>query len=209
MHTKRWLQSALFLLALAALCGATTHAQTDISASIYGAFTGSTTYSNLLHQRPADAAGGLVEIRHIHNPLVGYEVTYSFHRANQVYTYTGGVPAGGGPVLPVAVSANAHEITGDWLISARAASFRPFALAGVGVLLNEPASGQSDTQSSSTAVYVYGVGVDWRLLPRIGLRLQYRGNVYKAPWLTKALGPGNGSPFNHTAEPMIGAYFRF
>ncbi len=68
-------------------------------------------------------------------------------------------------------------------------------------------SGQSQTTSSNEPVYVYGAGLDFRLVPHLGLRFQYRGNVYKAPEITTAFG-SNGA-FTHTAEPMIGAYFKF
>ena len=93
------------------------------------------------------------------------------------------------------------------MISAHAGKFRPFALAGAGVLINQPIGNQSGTQSATTGVYVYGGGIDWGLLPHIGLRFQYRGNVYKAPELTNAF--GSIDAFKDTAEPMIGAYFRF
>ena len=86
------------------------------------------------------------------------------------------------------------------------ANLRPFALAGVGLLFNQPASGQADTTSSNKPVFVYGGGLDWGLLPHIGLRLQYRGNLYKAPDLTTLY--GSSGAFTRTAEPMIGVYLR-
>jgi opacity protein-like surface antigen len=109
--------------------------------------------------------------------------------------------------LPTSVSANAHEITGDWLVSVHIANLRPFALAGVGVLLNQPTSGQTDTNSATKGVFIYGAGLDWGVFPHIGLRFQYRGNLYKAPDLTKLY--TSTDAFTHTSEPMIGAYFRF
>ena len=54
--------------------------------------------------------------------------------------------------------------------------------------------------------FVYGAGLDWTLLPHLGLRLQYRGNLYKASDLTSAFSSTNA--FTHTAEPVIGIYFR-
>lgn len=178
-------------------------AQTDLALSVYGAF-GSTVGNsfNSVSDSPSDSAGGMIELRHIRNPFVGYEATYSFNRANQVYNALCTFCS------PVAVSANAHGITGDWLFSAHAGKLRPFALVGVGLLLNEPTSGQSYTQSSNTAVYVYGAGLDWRLFPHLGLRFQYRGNVHRAPHVTTAYSPTTDA-FAHTAEPMIGAYFKF
>jgi opacity protein-like surface antigen len=179
---------------------------TEVALSIYGAFSGTTT-GNGIQQSPSNAAGGLVEVRHIVNPLIGFEGTYSFNRANQTYTPTG-VTCGliCGPTTPAAVSADAHEVTADYLASLKIANLRPFALAGLGVLLNQPAGNQANTSSSDKAVYVYGAGLDWGILPHIGVRLQYRGNLYKAPDLTK-LYTSSGA-FTHTSEPMVGVYFR-
>ncbi len=193
---------AVSILLAAATCW-TARAQTDVALSVYGAFTKTVNANNVnaTEVSPSNAAGGMIEVRHIRSTLVGYEATYSFNRANQVYTAVCSL------CTPAAVSADAHEITGDWVVSAHAGGLRPFALAGVGLLLNEPIGGQSETQSYTTPVYVYGAGIDWRVLPHIGLRFQYRGNVHKASDVTTAY--SSISAFTHTAEPMIGAYFRF
>jgi opacity protein-like surface antigen len=108
--------------------------------------------------------------------------------------------------VPAAISAHAHEVTGDWIASLKIANLRPFALAGGGLLFNQPSSGSSSTTSSTKGVFVYGGGLDWGLLPHIGLRLQYRGNLYRAPDLTKVY--SSSGAFVHTAEPMIGIYLR-
>jgi opacity protein-like surface antigen len=187
---------------MAALASVAAVAQTDVAASLYGAFTG-TTNGNGTTQSPSNAAGGLLEVRHIRNPIVGYEGTYSFNRANQTYTQCGTI----NPLcLRVPVSANAHEVTGDWVASVKITNLRPFALAGGGILFDAPVSGQSSTSTTTKPVFVYGAGIDWGLLPHIGLRLQYRGNLYKAPDLTTLF--TSTKAFTHTSEPMIGVYFR-
>ncbi len=182
--------------------------QTDVSASLYGAFSGTTTGDGI-QQSPSNAAGAMIAVRRIENPLVGYEGTYSVNRANQVYTQM--VCPVAGPILgcgpPIPVSADAHEVTGDWVVSLKFANLRPFALAGVGLVLNQPAGGQANTHSSTKGVFDYGLGLDWGLAPHIGLRLQYRGNVYRAPDLTSVI--GSSTAFLHTAEPMAGVYVRF
>jgi opacity protein-like surface antigen len=204
--TSRW--STFFGLLSLAFVAISAQAQTDVALSIYGAFNGSTN-GHGVQQSPSNSAGAMLELRHISNPIIGYDVTYSYNRANQAYSLfpvpfscpTSGCPS------PTAVSANAHELTGDWVASVHVANLRPFALGGVGLLFNQPAGGQSNTQSSTKPVFVYGAGLDWGLLPHIGLRLQYRGNLYKAPDLTK-LYTSTGA-FTHSSEPMLGAYFRF
>jgi opacity protein-like surface antigen len=105
------------------------------------------------------------------------------------------------------VPANAHEVTADWIVSFGVANLRPFVLGGGGVLFDVPSYSSSSTSTTTRGVFVYGAGLDWGLLPHLGLRVQYRGNLYKAPDLTKLY--TSTSAFTHTAEPMIGAYFRF
>ncbi len=190
------------LLALFAFC-ATAQAQTSVGVSLYGAFSGTTT-ANGVQQSPSNSAGGLIELRHISNPILGYGVSYSYNRANQAYRCS----TTNCPVLtPALVSANAQQISVNWVPSVHLASFRPFGVLGVGLLLNQPAGNQSNTTSSTRMVYVYGAGLDWGLLPHLGLRFQYRGNLYKSPDLTKLYTSTNA--FTQTAEPMVGAYFNF
>jgi opacity protein-like surface antigen len=182
--------------------------RTDVSLSLYGAFSGATTGDGI-YQSPSNAAGGMIGVRHISNPIMGFEGTYSFNRANQVYSPSTRLPCPPNPTcgLPAIVSADAHEITGDWVPSLKIGNLRPFGVLGVGLLFNQPSSGQIDTTSSNKAAFVYGAGLDWGLLPHIGLRFQYRGNLYRAPDLTTLY--GSSGAFTHTSEPMIGAYLRF
>jgi hypothetical protein len=60
--------------------------------------------------------------------------------------------------------------------------------------------------SATKGVFVYGGGLDWGLLPHIGLRFQYRGNVYSAPALTTVF--TSSGAFVHNAEPVVGIYFK-
>jgi opacity protein-like surface antigen len=190
-------------------CAATVQAQTDVALSLYGAFNGRTNGNGTI-QSPANSAGGMIEVRHISNPLVGYEATYSYNRDNQTYLPSAGVatcPVDVTCGVPASVKANAHEVSADWIASVHIANLQPFALVGVGLLFNQPAGSQSDTTSATKPVFVYGAGLDWGVFPHIGLRFQYRGNLYKAPDLTRLYTSTNA--FTHTSEPMIGAYLRF
>jgi opacity protein-like surface antigen len=211
-----------------AMTGALCQAQTSVALGLYGAFNGATSGDNT-NESPANQAGGLVELRQIKNPLVGYEATYAYNRADQEYANSSyACPVGITPCTTshsAAIPANAHEITGDWIVSLHAANLRPFALAGGGLLLDVPSGGTVSTTSCGTVnplcsestsaattrtsiegVFVYGAGLDWELLPHLGLRLQYRGNLYKAPAVANAFSSTNA--FTHTAEPVIGIYFR-
>lgn len=201
--------SPIALLVLAAAIAASASAQTSVGLSLYGAFNQSTSGNNTA-QSPSNSAGGLIELRHIANPILGFEATYSYNRANQHYSFVN--PPPGNPCPPQgctveSVKANAHELTLDWIPSVPIGSFRPFGVLGLGLLLNEPSGSQTSTSSSTQAVYVYGAGLDWGLLPHLGLRFQYRGNLNKAPHLTTLY--TSTDAFTRTAEPMIGAYFNF
>ena len=179
--------------------------KTDVGLSIYGAYNEKTTGDGVI-QSPSNAVGGIVEVRHISNPLVGFEGTYSFNRANEAYSsqISCGLPCGA--ISTQTVSADAHEVTGDWVPSLKIFNLRPFGVAGGGILFNQPVSGQANTASSTKGVFVYGAGLDWGLLPHLGLRFQYRGNLYRAPDVTTVL--GSSGAFIHTSEPMIGVYLR-
>lgn len=202
----QWKQVAVFVLA--AGFAASASAQTSVGLSLYGAFNGATAGNNT-NQSPSNSAGGLVELRHISNPIVGFEATYSYNRANQTYSYSERpitCPVSG-CLLPASVKANAHELTLDWIPSVPIGNLRPFGVLGLGLLVNQPTGSQSSTSSSTQPVYVYGAGLDWGLLPHLGLRFQYRGNLYKAPHLTTLY--TSTDAFTHNSEPMIGAYLSF
>ena len=169
------------------------HAQTDVAASFYGAFTG-TQEANGTVQSPSNQAGFLLEMRHISNPLVGYELNYSFNRANQSYNFQ-------------SVKAAAHEVGADWFISFPILNFKPFVLAGGGLLFFRPDGEQTGVSGQTKPAFVYGGGVDWTVIPHFGLRGQYRGNLYHAPDLLKAA--SSTREFANTSEPMLGAHFRF
>ncbi len=203
-HGMQVIRFALIVMGISGLLAQTSSAQTSAALSLYGAFSGTTT-GNGVQQSPANSAGGLFELRHIANPIMGFEGTYSYNRANQSYVSTTNCGLPCGPITTNTVKANAHEITADWVPSLGVANFRPFGVLGLGVLLNEPVSSQTNSKSSTKAVYVYGAGLDWGVLPHLGLRFQYRGNLYSSPNLSSLY--GSTKTFTHTAEPMIGVYF--
>lgn len=226
MRTK-WILSVL--IPVLAFVAAPAFGQTSVALSGYGAFSGTTT-GNGTQQSPANQAGGLIELRHIANPIFGFEATYSYNRADQTYhSVPIGCPASGCSISTETVRSNAHEVTADWVPSLGIGNFRPFGVLGIGAIFDVPEDSQatvvsttpcptsgcppsqvtttSPTSTSTRAVYVYGAGLDWGLLPHLGLRFQYRGNLYQAPNVTKLFTSTN--TFTHTAEPMIGAYFNF
>jgi opacity protein-like surface antigen len=170
---------------------------------MYGAFSG-TVDENGVAESPAVSAGGIVELRHIRNPILGFEGTYAYNRANRRYV----CPTSCGDVTLGTISADAHEITADWIPSVRLLNFRPFGVLGIGALIHVPQGSDPpiSTKTGTQVVYVYGAGLDIGLIPHFGLRLQYRGNLYKPPDVTDLF--TSATKFTHTAEPMAGIYIR-
>jgi opacity protein-like surface antigen len=197
------LTTALFAV-ITILGGVCASAQTDIGLSMYGAFSG-TVDENGIQQSPAAAAGGIFELRHISNPVLGFEGTYSYNRANQRYQ-CGNVSCGN--ITFATVNSDAHQVTVDWVPSVHLLNLRPFGVLGVGALFNVPQGSNPEisTKTSTQVVYVYGAGLDLTVIPHIGLRLQYRGSLYKAPDVTDLF--TSPDKFMHTAQPMAGLFFR-
>jgi hypothetical protein len=203
MMRIRWIR-AVWVCAGLAVAAWAAHAQTDMTLSAYRTFNTSTT-GNGLHQTPSNSIGGMFEFRHIQTPLIGYELTYSYNRNNQTYAPVTGSCGYFCTYGTLAQTAYQNEVGMDWVFSARVGSFSPFAVAGLGFMITTPATYGYDLNTIVRPAYIYGGGVDWGG-SRLGLRLQFRDNVYKAPNVSGAY--NTTGVFTHTAEPMVGIYFR-
>jgi opacity protein-like surface antigen len=107
------------------------------------------------------------------------------------------------------------EFTGAYVLSPfHFENIEPFLLAGGGALrfypsnqyINGNPSPFGAAQQTSMA-FLYGGGLDYRVWKRLGLRLQYRGLIYKEPnfHVTQFVTGVKG----HMAEPSIGIVFNF
>jgi opacity protein-like surface antigen len=191
-------RNLLLILLLAPIFSAKlAHAQFDVNASLYGQFSGATN-NNGVSESPQNSAGVMVGLRRYERPWRGYEVTYSFNHAN--YDFSG--------TTLQSVLANAHTVTADYVVSFPfpGVGIRPFLLGGGGLVVIAPQGG-GNGGTETKAVFSYGGGLDWRLVPHIGLRVQYRGLLYSAPEFTSAF--SSTSNFTRTAEPMAGLYLKF
>ena len=235
MRATQSFTTMILFAGLAAASGAVAQAQTSIAASLYGAFDGSTSGNNT-QQSPANAAGGLVALRQIRNPLVGYEATYTYNRDNQTYSTSSyavcGLCTAGGSRQP-SVSANAR-------INRRlgGVSGRTQALSGrshwpaVAFSSMCPATDRPPPQLSLPSVA--GETLGSRRAPSRPTRSlrarQPKGSLFTEPVSTgrycrisacacsivatstkpptsPALSASTNA-FTHTAEPVIGIYFR-
>ncbi len=113
------------------------------------------------------------------------------------------------------------------------AKFEPFVLAGGGALIFSPSSTwvffpdlpdnvpdrvqvNLGASSQTQLAFLYGLGVDYRLpwFPKVSLRLQYRGFLYKAPDFNVNANSGSLVNFftggkEHMAQPSVGFVYRF
>ncbi len=111
------------------------------------------------------------------------------------------------------IQANVHEITGALVVTAPTFrdKFHVFALAGGGGLVFDPTGNAGGSFPGATTetkgAFLYGGGVDYDLLKRLALRVEYRGLVYKAPSLN--LAGLDTDQFTHVAQPSAGLVFRF
>jgi hypothetical protein len=212
---KICMQGAFVVAVAILLWGATAQAQTDVALSGYGTFASSTTGSGT-KQTPADSEGGLFEWRHIANPLVGYEFEVTFNPANQAYIGTNATlptcfptgPTGTPPACqPQKVSGKATQFGGTWVFSKKIGNVRPFALGGAGFIVTVPGSSPYSVNTVMRPDFIYGGGVDWSFLPHLGLRLQVRGNMSKAPNLSDLF--NSTTKYTQVYEPMGGVFYRF
>ncbi len=226
----KWMQAVVALMAIAAWSGAAaqdqssttaqgqpnsaSHAreqaasdsQFDLGVNFYEVFNDATSGLGT-QQTPKNEAGGMIEARYIMRPYVGVEMTYSYNSADQSFAPKPGA-CGFTCANPVTnLTAKASEIGFDYVASKRFGSFRPFAVGGVGFFITAPGKSTYEVNTVVRPVIIYGGGADWAFLPHLGVRGQFRDNLYKAPNLS-ALYPATGQ-YTHSMEPMGGVYFAF
>jgi hypothetical protein len=138
---------------------------------------------------------------------VGYEIAFSFNPADQTYGPKTGACAYACQNPVTKVDGNAAEFTADYVISHKVGNLRPFLVGGLGVFVAIPGATPLGNNTSMRGVYVYGGGVDYNIGSHLGVRGQFRANLYKAP-NTSAIYPATGQ-FTQSLEPMGGVYYRF
>jgi hypothetical protein len=160
-------------------------------------------------QTPTNTVGGMLEARYIVKPYVGFEMTYSFYSANQTFAPNPGACALTCSNQVTSLSAKDNEIGLDYVASKRFGKLRPFAVGGLGFFITTPPGKLTDygTQTVVRPVYIYGGGADWSLTRHLGIRAQFRDNLYRAPNLS-VIYPATGQ-YTHSMEPMGGVFYAF
>jgi len=106
------------------------------------------------------------------NGWLGAEASYGYNRNTQ-QNFT---PSGN-----FGIQSNVHQATGAVVVNVPVyvARMRPYVLAGAGALVFDPTSNTGGFVSAAAQqtrpAFVYGGGVDYRLVRHVALRLEYRG----------------------------------
>jgi opacity protein-like surface antigen len=169
----------------------------DATVQITGNFTKSTTESGQ-KQGFSDSAGVLGSYRYFFHPNHGVEINYSYTR-NSLLTSLGGVSA--------SQRLNEHEFTAAYVYRLSLGRVTPFALAGVGATLYDPAFAAGTSMTAKPA-FIYGAGADIRVTSRTFIRAQYRGQIRQSLNSGLSIVPSDDR-WLHTAQPSVGFGFRF
>jgi opacity protein-like surface antigen len=155
-------------------------------------------------QHSTNTGGFLVNYRFHINGWLAAEASYGYDRnTQQDFTPNGNF----------GVQANVHQATGALVVNlpVSVARMRPYVLAGAGALVFDPTGNTggfvSGAERQARPAFVYGGGVDYRLVRHVALRLEYRGFVYDRPDFGIAALSSNITA--HTAEPSAGLVFHF
>lgn len=217
---KKWMQAVAAVIGMAALSSATAHAQgaaaqqkavaseaqTDVAASFYQAMTSSTSGNGTV-QTPKNAMGGMLEVRHIHSSMIGYEFTYSFNPADQAFKPQVGNCGYRCNNQPLTITAGSNIIGLDWVFSKQYGNLRPFAVGGLGFTATVPSNSAYAANNTVRPTYIFGGGLDFALGGHFGVRAQVRDNIAKAPALSIYYSPTGA--YTGIIQPMGGVYYRF
>jgi hypothetical protein len=170
--------------------------------NVFGQFS-STSNGDGIQDKPTYSVGALASVRQSLHPWLGYEINYGYTRFAERYKTS---PYG------TQVQNNLHEVSGAYLVQGPTIpiiGLQPFGAVGVGALIFLPTTTGGQKYSQQTRIpLLYEFGVNYPLLTsHIGLRLQYRGLLYKTPDFDQA--QFTTGVRRQTAEPSVGAYFRF
>ncbi len=155
-------------------------------------------------QHSTDTGGFLVNYRFRLNGWLAAEANYGYARDTQ-QNFT---PSGN-----FGIQSNVHQATGALVVNipVYVHRMRPYVLAGAGALVFDPTNAAggfvSGAQRQARPAFVYGGGLDYKLVRHASLRLEYRGFVYDRPDFGIAALSSNVTA--HTAEPSAGVVFHF
>jgi opacity protein-like surface antigen len=155
-------------------------------------------------EHSTNTGGFLLNYRFNITGWLAAEASYGYNRNTQ-QTFTPGGELG--------IQTNVHEATGAMVVNipVYVHRMRPYVLAGAGALVFDPTNNAggfiSGAREQARPAFVYGGGVDYRLVRHVSARIEYRGFVYDRPDFGIAALSSNIT--THTAQPSAGLVFHF
>ncbi|HEY1802396.1 MAG TPA: hypothetical protein VGG46_15825 [Terriglobales bacterium] len=177
----------------------------DVSLNFAGKLPRQTTGNGVV-QSPTSSGGFLGTVGFRIASKVSAE--FNFETTSNTQKYQGGG-------LFYQIPGDMREFSGAILFHPfRHGRWEPFLLGGGGIISFGPDGGEIDGVATPIGAVrqklptvLYGIGTDYRIVPRLALRLQYRGLLYQPPdFKVRYLFSGG---LAHTAEPTIGFVFNF
>src|ERR1051325_9344351 len=134
---------------------------------------------NGIDQAVTNSGGVLASFRYQLRRNAALELNYGRTRNSQIYTNSTAFSF-------QEQQANVHELTAAYVYQFKHRNkLSPFVLGGGGLLLFHPISVSTHSipgaVTDTEGAFLYGLGTNYRLTDNLGLRLQFRGLIYKAP----------------------------
>lgn len=180
----------------------------DVSLSGGGVFSKTTTSaSGGVSDTPTKSVAVLGSVRYHLAKHHAFEIDLGHTRNSQIFSI---------PPDTYRVLTGIGEFSGAYVFTPfQGSRLQPFLLAGAGVLAFQVGNTYIDNiqqnlgaNSRAALAIVYGAGTDYRLWKILGLRLQYRGLIYRNPDFGVPTRFYTGSR-GHMAEPSIGLVLKF
>jgi len=178
--------------------------KTDVAVSGMAVLTKDSS-GNGIDQAATNSGGILASLRYQICRNAALEVNYGRTRNSQIYTNSSTFSF-------QEQQANVHEFTAAYVYQfSRRKKLNPFVLGGGGLLLFHPITNSThslvDPQNDNEGTFLYGVGANYRLTDALGIRVQFRGLIYKAPDFGVAT--ASTGTWALTGEPSVGITLRF
>jgi outer membrane immunogenic protein len=190
---------AVLMFALPAL--AQDGARSEVSVDFTGNFQSQASGLGVTDS-PTYSGGFLANYRYHFNDWSAIEVNYDYTRFTQYYT----------PSTDSITQAKAQEFTLAYVNTLGfkpSARIKPFVEVGTGALIFSPIPDGSTVAglTDGRPAFLYGAGLDYRVMPCISVRLGYRGLLYKAPDFSVPSQTTNA--LTNMSEPYVGVVFHF
>jgi opacity protein-like surface antigen len=197
--------AAILLIAAAAA-----HAQVALDVALSGAGVFSRTTSSAsgtVSDSPTKSGAVFGTVRYHLKKLHAFELNIGHTQNSQMFTISPDT---------YRVMTGITEFSGAYVFTPfQSTKWQPFLIAGGGALRFSPGNTYIDqlqnsfgTTRQTSLAFLYGGGTDYMVWKRLGVRLQYRGLIYKNPDFGVSSRFYTGAK-GHMAEPAVGLVLKF